>query len=98
MNYELIPTQFFLKQLDDLPFKTKQLIKEKLKLVKINPSRNKRIYGYNLFLFRIRFQNYSKEKRIIYLLEKHIIKILCILDREKDYKDLKRYLKQLGYL
>ena len=98
MNYELIPTNFFLKQLDELSFKPKQLIKEKLELIKINPARNKRIYGYNLFLFRIRFQDYSKEKRIIYLLEKNIVKILCILDRDKNYKDLKRYLKQLKYL
>ncbi|MGA1823003.1 MAG: hypothetical protein ACMUIG_10810 [Thermoplasmatota archaeon] len=97
-EYELIPTKFFLDQLDDMDDSSKKLIKEKLLLVKINPYRYKRIKGYDLFLFRIRFEDGRKEKRLIYLLDKRKIKILCILDRDKDYKDLKRFLKSHGYL
>jgi len=69
-----------------------------LRLVKINPFRNKRIEEYNLFLFRIRFEDNRKEKRIIYLVDKPYIKLICILDRDKEYKDLRRYLKDLGNL
>jgi len=96
-EYLLKPTNFFLSQLDELSFKSKQILKEKINLLKINPTRNKRISGFNLFLFRIRFSDLKKEKRLVYLLDKKIIKILCILDRDKDYKDLKKDLKKVGY-
>lgn len=95
-EYELIPTQFFLEQLDGLTNKTKELLEEKLLLIKDNPYRNKRIQGYNLFLFRIRFEDLRKEKRLIYLVDKPNIKLICILDRDKEYKDLDKYLKKLG--
>jgi len=98
MDYELIPSHFFLKQLDDLSNEAKAQIENKLKLVKINPFRNKRIHGYNLFLFRIRFEDNKKEKRVIYLVDKPNVKVLCILDRHNEYKDLKKYLELLGYL
>jgi len=95
MSYVLVPTKFFLKQLDELSFKAKQLLAEKLELIKTNPSREKRIRGYNLFLFRIRFSDFRKEKRVIYLIKGLEIKVLCILNRDKNYKDLKNYLKKL---
>ena len=95
---KLQPTNFFLKQLEKSSFKTKQLIKAKLLLAKQNPTRYKRIKGYKLYLFRIRLSDNSKEIRIVYVLEKDTIKILCILDRRNEYKDLKHYLKILGYL
>jgi len=98
MSYEIKPTYFFLQQLEKLSDKSIDLIKEKLKLIKENPFRYKRIYGYKLFLFRIRFEDRSKEKRVIYLVDNKTIKMLCILDREKEYKDLKKYLKKAGCL
>jgi len=98
MNYILVPTKFFLEQLDNLSFKSKQLLKEKLELLKSNPTRNKRILGYNLFLFRIRFADLRKEKRIIYLIKENKVKILCILNRDKNYKDLRKYLKSFGLI
>lgn len=98
MNYNLKPTLFFLEQLDNLTGKSKQILKEKLETLKINPTRNKRILGYNLFLFRIRFSDSRKEKRVIYLLDKNDVKILCILDRDNNYKDLKKYLIKFGLM
>jgi len=98
MEYTLKPSNFFLEQLDNLDGETKKLVDKKLNLIKINPYRNKRIKGYGLFLFRIRFEDNRKEKRVIYLVDKPFIKILCILDRDKEYKDLKKYLKKLGYV
>ncbi len=96
--FELKPTDFFLQQLDELSDEAAQLVEEKLKLAKINPFRYKRVKGYNLFLFRIRFEDKRKEKRVIYLVEKPLVKVLCILDRDKEYKDLKKYLTKLGFL
>ena len=98
MEYELKPSHFFLQQIDQLGYESKKTVEDKLKLVKINPFRNKRIHGYNLFLFRIRFEDQHREKRVIYLVDKPYVKLICILDRDKEYKDLKKYLKSLGYI
>ena len=98
MEYELKPSYFFLSQVEQLSDEAAGIIENRLKLAKINPFRNKRVQGYNLFLFRIRFQDNNQEKRVIYLVDKPYIKLICILDRKGDYKDLKKYLKGLGYL
>ncbi len=98
MEYEIKPSNFFLRQIDELSDEAKRIVENRLRLVKLNPFRNKRIYGYNLFLFRIRFEDQHREKRVIYLVDKSYVKILCILDRDKEYKDLKKYLKSLRYL
>jgi len=98
MEYIIKPSQFFLKQVDELSKEAKKQILEKINLLKQNPFRFKRIYGFKLFLFRIRFQDKRKEKRVIYLVDKPYVKLLCILDRSKDYKDLRKYLKKLGHL
>ena len=98
MVYTLKPTKFFLKQLNDISDKAAKLLDAKLKLIKVNPFRYKRIKGYGLFLFRLRFEDNRKEKRVIYLVDKPFVKIICILDRDKEYKELRKYLKQLGYL
>jgi len=97
MSFILKPTHLFLEQLENLSFKAKQKLKEKLELIKEDPARNKRILGYNLFLFRIRISDKGKELRVIYLIDKKEIKVLCILDRKKNYKDLEKYLKKVGY-
>jgi len=98
MEYELKPSYFFLQQIDEFSDEAKRVVENRLRLVKINPFRNKRIHGYNLFFFRIRFEEQHREKRIIYLVDKPYVKLICILDRDKEYKDLKKYLKNLGYI
>ena len=97
MNYTLVPTEFFLKQIDELSKEARSIIEKRLELIKINPFRNKRVEGYSLFLFRIRFEDNKKEKRVIYLFDKPKVILLYILDRSKEYKDLKKYLKSLDY-
>jgi hypothetical protein len=98
MVYVIKPSRFFLQQVDEISGEAAKLIEEKLKLAKVNPYRYKRIFGYKLFLFSIRFEDGRKEKRVVYLVDKPFIKVLCILDRDKEYKDLKKYLKKLGYI
>jgi mRNA-degrading endonuclease RelE of RelBE toxin-antitoxin system len=98
MEYEIKPSHFFLQQSEDLSDQAARIVEDRLRLLKINPFRNKRIEAYNLFLFRIRFEDNRKEKRIIYLVDKPYVKIICILDRDKEYNDLRKYLKSLGYI
>lgn len=97
-NWIIKPSYFFLEQLDSISDKAAKIIDEKLQLAKINPYRNKRIHEHNLFLFRIRFEDNQKEKRVIYIIRRPFIKVLCIIDRDKEYKNLKKYLKKLEYL
>jgi mRNA-degrading endonuclease RelE of RelBE toxin-antitoxin system len=96
-DFKLVPTKFFLDQIDSLSSKGKNLLNKKLIILKSNPFRNKRVVGFKLFLFRIRLKDSKSEKRIVYLVEKNIVKILCILDRKKGYRDLEGYLKKVGY-
>ncbi len=98
MEFILQSSDLFLDQLSELDENAKRIAREKLTLLKLNPFRFKRIIGYDLVLFRIRFNENNKEKRIIYLVDSPYIKILCILDRKNNYKDLKGCLKRLGYL
>lgn len=93
MEYELKPSKIFLQQVEELSNEAKKIIENRLILAKQNPFRNKRIQGYNLFLFRIRFADHKREKRIIYQVDKPYLKLICILDRDKEYKDLKKYIK-----
>jgi mRNA-degrading endonuclease RelE of RelBE toxin-antitoxin system len=97
-EYILKPSKFFLDQVEELSDKAARIVEEKLMLLKINPFRNKRLYGINLFLFRIRFEDGRKEKRIVYLVDNPEVKLICILNRDSGYKKLRKYLKQLGYL
>lgn len=98
MPFELKPSEFFLGQIGRLSKKAKQLLEDKLLQVKENPFHCKRIFGFKLFLFRIRFSDNKTEKRVVYLIDGGFIKLICILDRKNNYKDLKKYLKKLGYL
>ena len=98
MAFEVIPSKIFLEQLDDLSDSAIKLIDNKIKILEENPFHYKRIVGYNLFIFRIRFEDQKKEKRLIYLVEKGKVIILCILDRDKEYKDLENYLRRLNLL
>ena len=97
-EYILRPSKFFLEQVEELNDKAARIVEDKLRLLKINPFRNKKLEGYPLFLFRIRFEDNQKEKRVVYLVDKPEVKILCIIDRDSGYKKLRKFLKQHGYL
>jgi len=97
-EYNLKPSRFFLEQVEELSDKAARIVEEKLRLLKVNPFRNKRLHGLDLFLFRIRFEDERKEKRVVYLVDKPDVKIICVIDRGSGYKKLRKYLKQLGYL
>ena len=95
MSYKLKPTIFILKQLDFLEDKTLEILEEKFVLLKSNPGRFKEIVGFPYNLFRIRFYDHNKSKRLVYAIDKEYIKLLCIIDRDKNYKNLRRYLNTI---
>ena len=91
--YNVITSKLFLEQVCGLSPKSKKVVDKKLDLLKINPYRYKTIKGYPISFLRIRFSDRNKEKRMIYFVDKNIVKIICILDRDKDYKDLNKYIE-----
>ncbi len=93
---ELKPSNFFLEQVEGLSKEARRVVADKLRLLKENPFRYKALKGFGLFLFRVRFEDSRREKRIVYLIEGKFIKVLCIIDRDKGYKNLKKYLKRFG--
>jgi hypothetical protein len=97
-EYVLIPSQFFLEQLEDLSDEAIRVLEKKLLLLKTNPFRFKRIEGFSLFLFRIRFEDRRKEKRLVYLVDKPWVKLICLLDRDSDYKERRSFLKRHQYI
>ncbi len=96
-EFKLKPTELFLSQLEELNLKNNEIDKlnYKLDLLKINPKRNKSLFLEKYNLLRIRFTTTSKELRIVYTIERPFVKILFILDRSKNYKDLEKYLKKV---
>lgn len=94
-KYKIKLTSFFLSQLEKLDLKIIEIIYKKLKLLEINPNRNKTLIHKKYNLFRIRLANFNKEIRIVYTIKDFEVRILFILDRKNNYKDLEKYLKKV---
>jgi mRNA-degrading endonuclease RelE of RelBE toxin-antitoxin system len=94
-KYKILPSDFFISQLENLNLKLVTLIYDKLKLLETNPKRNKKLFHKKYNLLRIRLSGINKEIRIVYTIKNIEVRILFILDRENDYKDLERYLKKV---
>lgn len=90
MNFIIIPSDNFYEQAEKLSSKASKILNNKIELLRINPFRNKNLKGYKR-LFRIRFKDLNKEKRAIYFVDKNYVKMVCILDRDKDYRDLEKF-------
>ena len=90
-EYNIRFTKKFIKQSNCLSDKSLKIIRKKIKLILKNPFRNKKLQ-HELLLFRIRFKDNNKEKRLIYQVDRNTIYLLCILDRDNNYKDLELYL------
>ena len=93
MSFKIVPTKYFLNQIKDLDEKSKRIIKEKIELIKENPYRNKKIHTKKFSrVFRIRLKINNKDKRLIYIIISPKIILACLIDRDKDYKNLEKYL------
>ena len=96
MTYKIKVLDIFLNQIKDLDKKSKDIIKEKIDLIKENPFRFKRIHS-RLFtkVFRVRLNIQRRESRLIYVVLKPNVILVCLLSRKNDYKDLEKYLKKI---
>ena len=96
MTFKVKLSALIVKQLDLLDEKSKKLIWEKIKLIQENPFHFKRIHS-KIFkkVFRVRLSIKGKETRLIYAIIEPNIIIACLLERNKNYRDLEKYLKKL---
>ncbi len=96
MSFKIVPTKYFLNQIKDLDDKSKRIIKEKIELIKENPYRNKKIHTKRFSrVFRVRLKIDNKDKRLIYVIISPKIILACLVDRDKGYKDLEKYLSKV---
>lgn len=96
MRYSIISSKDFKKQFDKLDKKSKEIIYDKIQLVKENPFRYKKIHSKKFSkLFRVRLNLNKKETRLIYVIINPNIILTCLLARKKDYKDLEKYLLKI---
>ena len=55
MKFEVIATEFFIEQIENLDEKSKEQVKDKIKLILANPFRFKRIHSKTVhYVFRVR--------------------------------------------
>tara|TARA_Y100000310_G_C20694627_1_gene824686 strand:+ start:2461 stop:2760 length:300 start_codon:yes stop_codon:yes gene_type:complete len=96
MVYKIKALGFFKDQVSNLSKESRKLIYDKIELIKQNPYRFKRIRSKQFSkVFRVRFSIERKEVRLIYVVLSSNIVLVCILDRDRDYKDLEKYLKKV---
>ncbi len=96
MKFELVATEFFIEQIEDLDKKSKDQIKEKIDLISSNPFRFKRIHAKTVNnVFRVRLNLQNNEIRLIYAVLSPNIVLVCLLDRKNNYTYLEKYLGKL---
>jgi hypothetical protein len=95
LSFNIVPTKIFEKQLEKADEKEIQKVKEKLRLIKSNPFRFKKLEGYK-HIFSVKLEFNSEFSRLIYIVfypTNKDLTILGIFDRKKSYKDIKRIFK-----
>ena len=96
MKFEVVATEFFIEQIENLDKKSKEQINEKIKLISSNPFRFKRIHSKTVHnVFRVRLNIQSNETRLIYALVTPNIELVCLLNRKNNYSDLEKYLEKI---
>jgi len=96
MNFKIIPSNKFNKQLKKLDGNSKKIIYDKIQLIKQNPYRYKKIHS-NKFsrVFRVKLSINKQDTRLVYVIIEPDIILACLLDRGRNYKDLDKYLKRI---
>lgn len=96
MKYVVKALGGFDKQVSKESKKSKKIIDDKIRLIEENPYRFKRIYSRRFRkAFRVWLNLDRREVRMIYVVLEPNVILVCLLDRKKDYKDLKKYLDKL---
>ena len=99
MDFEIIGTGFFQNQIRGLDDKSKRILKDKIRLIKMNPFRYKRVHSKKFSrVHRVRLAIEDKSTRLVYAIVGKRIFLACLLDRDKDYKDLEKSLREIEKL
>ena len=85
-------TPLFSNQELELSDEARVLIQDKVEFLENDPFHFDRLH-YSLPLYKIRFSDRRKSKRLIYLVKGSEVRLLFILDRKNGYRDLEHYLK-----
>lgn len=96
-NFELFYTEYFMKQWTEFNDKSKEFIKDKLRIVKENPYRYPVHKGYTR-VRKIKLSMEGKYQRLMYALhmpESNNILILGVFARKCNYKDFENIFKNL---
>jgi len=96
-NFKLEYTTFFAKQWDNYDSKTRDIIKEKLRLLRDNPFRYPTHKGY-LRVRKVKVNIEGKYQRLMYAVhipESNHILILGVFARDMDYRDFEKKFKHL---
>ncbi|MBI1971934.1 MAG: hypothetical protein HYS53_01395 [Candidatus Aenigmarchaeota archaeon] len=96
MTFELVASGTFIKQIEELGPKFKKQIVKKIDLIKQNPFRFKAVHS-KLYsrVFRVRLSIEGNETRLIYVVLGSKIVLVCLLDRNNEYRDLEHYLSKI---
>ncbi len=97
LNFNILPSKFFEKQLKNSGNLEILKIEKKLKLIKSNPFRFKNLEGYkHIFSIKLEFENnFSRLIYVVFYPTKKDLTILGIFDRKKSYTDVKNIFKDL---
>jgi len=89
MEFEVQTTVFFRTHVKDLDEKSKRIILDKLRLMKLNPFRYKKLHSNEYSrAFRVRLTIKNKSVRLIYVVIGKTIWAVCLDDRDNDYANL----------
>jgi mRNA-degrading endonuclease RelE of RelBE toxin-antitoxin system len=99
LKFETKPTKFFLSQLKKLTLKEKRIISDKLKIIRENPFRYKKLKGYrNTFEVKLNFEDsYSRLIYCVFVPETNNITVFGIFKRRNDFKDFKNFYKNFSF-
>lgn len=95
-EFKLIPSKYFLKQLENLNEKNKRTVEKKLEILKNNPFRYKPLSGYK-HLFEVKMDVSNQYSRLIYAVfypSDNSIRIFGIFDRGNNFKDFHKIFEE----
>ncbi|MBI2449477.1 hypothetical protein HYV49_04225 [Candidatus Pacearchaeota archaeon] len=96
MEFKIIALKFFSEQVSGLDEKTKRIISDKIRLIKQNPFRYKKVHSRKYSrVFSVRLSIGRSATRMIYAILGRKLVMVCLLDRKKGYKDLEKYLENI---
>ena len=73
MEYILQSSEAFIEQIKELSDDGARIVSDKIRLLKINPFRNKRIKGYGYFYLEFVLKMGEKKRELFTLLINHIL-------------------------